>query len=190
MGPMWLMLLVSPTRVRANLVRCAISRETQMTTTDGAASGESPMSTSRRNAIKLAVGGGAAAIVWAEPTLKGLARRPAYATTGSTEITALSTDSIDSPGLSAQVTVTANDGTELAIVFGVGDFGTAFLSVTNLAEPTCDCVIASVVSSTVVTSNGDVFQGQLAFGVIEFGPLSTQVVSVAWDQLEIVCAPG
>jgi len=37
----------------------------------------------RRRAIKGIAAGSAAAIVWAEPTIKGLARRPAFASAGS-----------------------------------------------------------------------------------------------------------
>lgn len=37
----------------------------------------------RRAALKTAAAAGVAAVVWAEPTIKGLARRPAYADTGS-----------------------------------------------------------------------------------------------------------
>ena len=42
-----------------------------------------PASPSRRRALKTAAATGAAALVWTEPTIKGLARRPAYADAGS-----------------------------------------------------------------------------------------------------------
>ena len=41
----------------------------------------------RRRAIKAGVAGVGAAVIWAEPTIKGLARRPAYAAGGSTAVT-------------------------------------------------------------------------------------------------------
>jgi hypothetical protein len=41
------------------------------------------MSHSRRRALKIGVAGAAGAAVWAEPTIRGLARRPAYAATAS-----------------------------------------------------------------------------------------------------------
>ena len=47
---------------------------------------------SRRRAMKAAAATGTAALIWAEPTIKGLARRPAYANAGSASVLCFGTE--------------------------------------------------------------------------------------------------
>ena len=54
---------------------------------NGLSDGENVPDHSRRRVLKTAVAGAVATTLWAEPTLKGIARRPAYAATGSSPVT-------------------------------------------------------------------------------------------------------
>ena len=71
-----------PLRARvcpATLVR-AWSEVREMSQSEDA---ESSGGMDRRKVLKGAVAAGAGAVVWAEPTIRGLARRPAYAAAGT-----------------------------------------------------------------------------------------------------------
>lgn len=102
---------------------------------------------SRRRALKLAAGVGAGTIVWSEPTIKGLARTPAYANAASAVDSPFT---VTTPGEvaitvgGAAVTVMSTGGFMVSMTLvDLGDmFGTYQLTAVN-ADNACPCTITS-----------------------------------------------
>ncbi|MEM7091453.1 MAG: hypothetical protein AAF567_00515 [Actinomycetota bacterium] len=136
---------------------------------------------SRRRALKLAAATGAGTIVWAEPTIKGLARRPAYADAAS-NIVPYTVD-LTPTSLSLNTATPATEpltGITFALVVVDGGFAGITGTVT-LTRTGCACTITSLpaaLSALTLTpplqpglSSPTVIGGSLEFG--GFGQLFT-----------------
>lgn len=93
-------------------------------------------SINRRAAIKAAFGVTAGAVVWAEPTIRGVARRPAYAAAGS----AGGTVTFNYP-LGVQYDFSANN-----VLMLTGDDGTSVLTITH--DPGLESVTFDITTPT------------------------------------------
>gem|GEM_PF-2932923 len=127
----------------------------------------------RRSAIKIAVGGTAGALIWAEPTIKGLAKRPAYASASSTAENYVATLLFLPPGASVEV---------------IGDQGTV-MTFTNTAGVVSITTNGggSFFGEVVVTWTGgseSSFVGPPASVTGSWGPLDELTIDV-----DITCTP-
>jgi|GEM_PF-6130664 len=138
-----------------------------------------PSREGRRRVLKTIVGGTAAAVVWSEPTLKGIARRPAYATSGSKATFAESRDFLLDPVEGDFVTVTATDGTQIQLTFSSEGNGVFTITAVPLAKD-CECKIVKLGGSSI-EGNGSSAEGQLIEGVLVFRIKADKIQGVKWE---------
>lgn len=101
----------------------------------------------RRKALRLGVGAGAGAVVWTEPTLQGLARRPAYAAGGSPVTAwvepALGLQQLGHDGFPTFFDSPATGVRYQAVTELIGGGARRRFEISMPAEPTCTCLFTS-----------------------------------------------
>jgi len=155
----------------------------------------------RRTAIKAVAGGAAASIVWAEPTIKGLARRPAFAAATSApssvetsvgSIPALVTD----PGLinvQALTTVTTSNGTPVEVALVQNARPGVYVLGVQATIAGCNCAIGGNTSGTpsasITTDQGTVVPAFVDPFLIFFQlPPGELPATITWTNLLVTCA--
>jgi hypothetical protein len=141
----------------------------------------------RRTAIKVGVGATAAAALWAEPTVKGLARRPAYAAGGSAgdTITIRSERGfLRTPD--DEFSIEGPDGKKYLIsVTDIGG-GMVFVGARSAEDPRVECRVRSVGQAVAATSDGDV-EGVVNGGSLVFDIGRSELRELKWADLVIEC---
>ena len=96
--------------------------------------------------LKATAGASVSAAVWAEPTIRGLARRPAYASTTSTTISTNFTGNQTfvggaGPSTTLDSQAIANGATTVTVSLTLAGSGTNWTLSASSSDPSCTCTI-------------------------------------------------